>query len=115
MTRLLGRTGCAPARVTHYTSLVTLTSPAMPPVPSERALFSTYKLWRKYADPDGLISASEFAEMDDDDKREALRELGGVQPVAAGAVEPGDEADEDDDEDGLGAQHEEEELPHDRH
>ena len=86
----------------------------MPPVPSERALFATYKLWRKYADPDGLISASEFAEMDDDDKREALRELGGVQPVPAGSVDPADEADEDD-EDGLGAPHEEEELPHGRH
>lgn len=71
----------------------------MPPVPSERALFSTYKLWRKYADPDGLISASEFAEMDDDDKREALRELGGVQPVPAGAVDPADDADEDDEDD----------------
>ena len=71
----------------------------MPPVPSERALFSTYKLWRKYADPDGLISASEFAEMDDDDKREALRELGGVQPVAAGAVDPDDDSDDEDEED----------------
>jgi len=84
----------------------------MPGVPSERALFSTYRLWRRYADPDGLISASEFAEMDDDDKREALRELGGVQPATPGAVDQGDDADDDDDEPGLAADvPEEDEAP----
>ena len=62
-------------------------------IPSERALFATYRLWRKYADPDGLVSAAEFREMDDDEKREALRELGGVQPVAPDA----EDADGDDD------------------
>ena len=61
-------------------------------IPSERALFATYRLWRKYADPDGLVSAAEFREMDDDEKREALRELGGVQPVSPDA----EEADGDD-------------------
>jgi hypothetical protein len=61
-------------------------------IPSERAIFATYRLWRKYADPDGLVSAAEFREMDDDEKREALRELGGVQPVAPDA----EEADGDD-------------------
>ena len=81
-------------------------------VPSERALFSTYRLWRRYADPDGLVSAAEFAEMDDDDKREALRELGGVQPVEAGAVDSADDADDDenglapsDDDDDTGGRH----------
>jgi hypothetical protein len=67
-----------------------------PTIPSERALFATYRLWRKYADPDGLISASEFREMDDDEKREALRELGGAQP-AAPDEDGGDDEDEDDD------------------
>lgn len=65
-------------------------------IPSERALFATYKLWRKYADPDGLISASEFREMDDDEKREALRELGGVQPVAPDLEDDDDDEEEDD-------------------
>jgi hypothetical protein len=69
-------------------------------IPSERAIFSTYKLWRKYADPDGLVSAAEFREMDDDEKREALRELGGVQPVAPDAE---DEDDGDDDAPGADA------------
>ena len=65
----------------------------MPPsLPPERALLSSYKLWRKHVDPDGLVSASEFAEMDEDEKRDALRELGG--PVAA----TDDHDDEDDDE-----------------
>ena len=65
----------------------------MPPLPSERAIFASYKLWRRHADPDGLVSASEFAEMDEDDKREALRELGGTVPAAPGAAA----SDEDDD------------------
>ena len=70
----------------------------MPPsLPPERALLSSYKLWRKHVDPDGLVSARDFAEMDEDEKRDALRELGG--PLPAGA------ADRDDDE-----QDEEEEL-----
>ena len=65
----------------------------MPSLPPERALFASYKLWRKHADPDGLVSAGEFAEMDEDDKREALRELGGTLPAAPGAAA----SDEDDD------------------
>lgn len=64
----------------------------MPSLPTERALFASYELWRKHADPDGLVSVDEFAEMDEDDKREALRELGGIMPAV-----PGDEnADADD-------------------
>jgi hypothetical protein len=72
----------------------------MPALPPERALLSSYKLWRKHVDPDGLVSASDFAEMDEDEKRDALRELGG--PVAAAANDDDDdddenEEDEDDD------------------
>lgn len=70
----------------------------MKSLPSERALFSSYKLWRKHADPDGLVSASEFAEMDDDDKREALRELGGVVPGDPAARDTDDEDETTDDE-----------------
>ena len=66
----------------------------MPALPPERKLFSSYKLWRTHADPDGLVSSDEFAEMDDDEKREALRELGGPLPAT-----PGASGDEDDDED----------------
>lgn len=68
-----------------------------PSLPSERALLRSYKLWRKYADQDGLISASEFAEMDEDEKREALRELGGIVPAVAG--DESDDASESDDDD----------------
>jgi len=62
-------------------------------VPAERELFASYKLWRKHADPDGLVSSSEFEEMDDDDKREALRELGG--PVADSGFEEEEEETEE--------------------
>jgi len=71
-------------------------------LPAERDLFASYKLWRKHADPDGLVSATDFEEMDDDDKREALRELGG--PVADSGfeeeedAEPADEAEDAEDE-----------------
>jgi hypothetical protein len=83
-------------------------------IPSERALFATYRLWRKYADPDGLVSAAEFREMDDDEKREALRELGGVQPVAPDAEDDGDdEPSEPGGARALGAADEEEEEEHD--
>ena len=68
----------------------------MPALPPERALLSSYKLWRKHVDPDGLVSASDFAEMDEDEKRDALRELGG--PVAATANDDDDD-DEDEEED----------------
>jgi len=79
-------------------------------IPSERALFATYRLWRKYADPDGLVSAAEFREMDDDEKREALRELGGVQPVAPEAEDAeGDDQDEPGGTLALGAADEEDE------
>jgi hypothetical protein len=72
----------------------------MPPsLPPERALLSSYKLWRKHVDPDGLVSASDFAEMDEDEKRDALRELGG--PVAAAAEDRDDEPDEDEEDDDL--------------
>ena len=67
----------------------------MPALPPERALLSSYKLWRKHVDPDGLVSASDFAEMDEDEKRDALRELGG--PVAAAPVEEDDDEDEEED------------------
>ena len=69
----------------------------MPALPPERALLSSYKLWRKHVDPDGLVSASDFAEMDEDEKRDALRELGG--PVAATANDDDDDDDEDEEED----------------
>jgi hypothetical protein len=82
-------------------------------IPSERALFATYRLWRKYADPDGLVSAAEFREMDDDEKREALRELGGVQPVAPDAEDSDvDEPSETGGARGLGAVDDEEEEDH---
>jgi hypothetical protein len=58
-------------------------------LPGERELFASYKLWRKHVDPDGLVSATEFEEMDEDDKREALRELGG--PVADSGFEEEEE------------------------
>ena len=67
----------------------------MPALPPERALLSSYKLWRKHVDPDGLVSASDFAEMDEDEKRDALRELGG--PVAAAATDDDDDDDENED------------------
>ncbi len=69
-----------------------------PSVPHERVLFANYKLWRKYVDPDGLVSASEFREMDEDEKREALRELGGAHPAVAGPDDPVDPADDDEEE-----------------
>jgi hypothetical protein len=69
----------------------------MPALPPERALLSSYKLWRKHVDPDGLVSASDFAEMDEDEKRDALRELGG--PVAAAANDDDDDEDEDEEDD----------------
>jgi hypothetical protein len=72
-------------------------------IPSERALFATYKLWRKYVDPDGLVSASEFREMDEDEKREAYRELGGAQPVAPDAENDDDEQDDSGSPTALGA------------
>jgi hypothetical protein len=59
-----------------------------PTIPPERMLLANYKLWRRHVDPDGLVSASEFREMDDDEKRDALRELGGAHPAEAGADEP---------------------------
>ena len=68
----------------------------MPSLPPERALLTSYKLWRKHVDPDGLVSASEFAEMDEDEKRDALRELGG--PMAAAATDDHDDEDEEEDE-----------------
>ena len=69
----------------------------MPPsLPPERALLSSYKLWRKHVDPDGLVSASEFAEMDEDEKRDALRELGG--PLPAGSVSAADDREDEDEE-----------------
>lgn len=66
----------------------------MPALPPERKLFASYKLWRTHADPDGLVSADEFAEMDDDEKREALRELGGPLPATPGAAAADDEDDD---------------------
>ena len=75
----------------------------MPALPPERALLSSYKLWRKHVDPDGLVSASDFAEMDEDEKRDALRELGG--PVAAAAN------DDDDDDDDENEEDEDDDLP----
>jgi hypothetical protein len=76
----------------------------MKSIPPERAIFASYKLWRKHADPDGLISASEFAEMDVDDKREALRELGGAMPADANA------RDDDDDEENEDEEHDDDEI-----
>jgi hypothetical protein len=74
----------------------------MPPsLPPERALLSSYKLWRKHVDPDGLVSASEFAEMDEDEKRDALRELGGPVAAAAADDEDDDEHEDEDEEDEL--------------
>jgi hypothetical protein len=69
----------------------------MPSLPPERALLSSYKLWRKHVDPDGLVSASDFAEMDEDEKRDALRELGG--PVAAAATDDDDDDENEEEED----------------
>ena len=70
----------------------------MPPsLPPERALLTSYKLWRKHVDPDGLVSASDFAEMDEDEKRDALRELGG--PVAAAPDDRDDDEPEEDEDD----------------
>ena len=69
----------------------------MPSVPPERKLFASYALWRRHVDPDGLVSASEFAEMDVDDKREAMRELGGAMPAEAGADDLLDTRAEDED------------------
>ena len=70
----------------------------MPPsLPPERALLTSYKLWRKHVDPDGLVSASDFAEMDEDEKRDALRELGG--PVAATPDDRDDDEPEEDEDD----------------
>jgi len=69
----------------------------MPSVPPERKLFASYALWRRHVDPDGLVSASEFAEMDTDDKREAMRELGGAMPAEAGADDLLDTRAEDED------------------
>ena len=80
----------------------------MPALPPERKLFASYKLWRTHADPDGLVSADEFAEMDDDEKREALRELGGPLPAT-----PGASADDEEDEDEApeDEEHEDDLLP----
>ena len=69
----------------------------MPSVPPERKLFASYALWRRHVDPDGLVSASEFDEMDVDDKREAMRELGGAMPAEAGADDLLDTRAEDED------------------
>ena len=73
----------------------------MPPaVPPERKLLASYALWRRHVDPDGLVSSREFAEMDEDDKREAMRELGGAVPAEPGAAdEPEAAADREDEDD----------------
>ena len=73
----------------------------MPALPPERALLSSYKLWRKHVDPDGLVSASDFAEMDEDEKRDALRELGGPVAATANDDEDDDDEDEEDEDDDL--------------
>ena len=82
----------------------------MSALPPERKLLASYKLWRRHVDPDGLVSASEFAEMDDDDKREAMREIGGAEPAPAQEGDDGDDeeaaalglpgADDEEDEEG---------------
>ena len=83
---------------------------SMARLPAERELFASYKLWRKHADPDGLVSASEFEEMDEDDKREALRGSGG--PVAdSGFEEEEDEAETPDEADADEDLEEDEVLP----
>lgn len=71
----------------------------MPPsaIPPERKLFASYALWRKHVDPDGLVTAGEFAEMDEDDKREAMREIGGAVPAEPGAEGAADDEDEEGD------------------
>ena len=81
----------------------------MPSVPPERKLFASYALWRRHVDPDGLVSASEFAEMDTDDKREAMRELGGAMPAEAGADDLLDTRAESEDEEAVAAADEEDE------
>lgn len=73
----------------------------MPALPPERALLSSYKLWRKHVDPDGLVSASDFAEMDEDEKRDALRELGGPVAATANDDEDDDDENEEDEDDDL--------------